>query len=202
MGEKLRRKDRQLNEEAGKMQVWHSIFYHQHFDGYEESYDADGSGKIRRVYTAEYYRQALPRTKSIRNRVGYSVLFAVGMTAYICGASMPVACNCVWYVNLPQALSLPCLLYTFFALCHYVVMPEKMERRYYRTAVRGFAAGIRGVEICSAFSALSVTVFLLREGISGNDRTVLSLALFVITGAAALVIGLNEHRVFYEKLEN
>jgi len=87
-----RRKNRELHRQALEdrdSRLWHSRFYHRYFEGYTENKELDQNGKerIRRIYTADWYGQDLPKGKRIGVRLLYMMLFAM-MVAAVFGAGI------------------------------------------------------------------------------------------------------------------
>ncbi len=202
MGRRIREKDRQLSEEEGKMEVWHSISYHNFFDGYEEKYASDGSDKIVRTYVAEHYRQDLPHTDSIVLRILYAVGLISAAVMFVCGAGIRSVSNQTWYVNIFQVLTLPCMAYMIYTLFYYVTMPEKMERRQYKTGVRGLRTGTLLAGIFAGITAISTLACIIFNGAGWSEGEGLCVILSFAASLIILTVHLCETRVPYEIIEN
>ncbi len=195
--------NKKLNEEAGKLEVWHSTSYHRHFDGYAEYYQTDEKGrKLCHLYIGEYYRQNLPIQWSVLIRAVYLGLFSGGLFACIFGACIPVESNCTWYVNLSQAAALPCAFYGFGALICYVCMPVKMKRGRYRFAVKGLERGSFLTGCCCIFSSAATMIFIGSHLKTCEAETYKSAYLFLAAGIQMLLIRMIESRVPYETVKN
>lgn len=203
MKKRLELRNKKLNEEEGKLEVWHSVFYHRHFDGYAEYYEpGERKPKLCRMYVAEYYSQKLPRYQSLLLRLFFACLFAGGLYACVYGACIPVASNGIWYVNLPQAFTLPCAFYGVLTLVSYVCMPTRMERKNYRFAVLGLRRATLLTGFCCLLSAAATTVSLLLSGGQYASQSWKCALLFLIAGMQMLLISLIERRISYEKIKN
>lgn len=200
---RIEERNKRLNEEAGKMEVWHSMSYHNHFDGYAEYYEPGGGRRrIRRVYVGEYYEQKLSLMKRVLVRLLYIGLFLAGVSAAVFSACIPVASNCVWYVNIPQALTLPCAFYGLLTLVSYVAMPPRIKRSQYRFAVGGLPRAMCLAGCCCLMSAAAASVFAVLGGESFRGLTGQSILLFLAAGVLLLLICLIERRISYDKLKN
>lgn len=200
---KIEQRNKRLNEEAGKLEVWHSLSYHNHFDGYAEYYEPGKKrAKLCRIYVGEYYRQKLPCLEAVLHRFVYTCLFAGALFCCVTGACIPAASNCIWYVNLPQAITLPCAFYGFLALAAYIGMPEMTKKGHHRFAVQGLRRGtcLTG---CSCLISSAATVIFMILGGELHNRTVLQCGiLFAAAGVGFLTICLIERKVSYDIIEN
>jgi len=203
--ERLIQRNNKINEETGKAGVWHSVSYHSHFTGYAEYYTPKKNGKgdkIQRVYVGEYYRQELSHTQRTLLLLLYAVLFFGGAVACIWGACIPVESNWTWYVNLPEALTLPCIFWTFLALVSYLCAAQEMKKGAYRFAIRGVRTGALLSGICLMSSAAATAVFVSLNQNNYDPRELLSMGLLFAAGLSMLVIHLGERQIQYTVLEN
>lgn len=200
---RIEQRNKKLNEEAGKMEVWHSMSYHNHFEGYAEYYEpGEKKDRIRRLYVGEYYRQKLSPVQTVLRRLVYICLFAAASAGCVAGACVPVASNCVWYVNIPQALTIPCVVYALLALVSYVGMPAQTKKGQHRFAVRGVIRGSGYAGTCCLLSAAATALYLALSGEPRNRAILCCGVMFLAAGICFLTICLLERRVSYEVIEN
>lgn len=200
--ERLERKNRKINEETGKMSIWHSSFYHNHFAGCAEYRMAgkDGAqGKIKHIYVAEYYRQELYLHQKLILRMIYGFLYFGAAGTCIYAACLPAESNRIWYVNLMQAFLLPCLFRMFIAMISYISGIGDMRKRKYVFSVVGIRRGafLTGslLIITAVFVALSYRTcpesIILRSGV-----------LFFLAGLQMFAVFLIERQMPYRMIEN
>jgi hypothetical protein len=201
--EMLAQKNQKINLEMGKFNVWHSVSYHNHFSGYAEFYTENDKGKkkIVRYYAGEYYRQDLKIAARILIRFFYMILFFGGTVACIWGGSIPAESNRIWYVNLPQALALPCIFWTFLSLLSYLPFVKDIKKGAYRFMVRGVRTGSFISACCLFFSASAASIFVICQG-RRNSLELFIPALFLISGLLFLGIHLTERQVTYTIINN
>lgn len=198
--ERLLRLDKKRNVEAGKADVWHSTFYHDHFEGYQEYCVPRKNGRgqrLMRVYVGEYYRHTLDAPHQVLLKLLYIVLFLSSAWACLTGGTLPVASNRVWYVNLPQALALPCLFWVFLGLLIYVPAIRPMKKWTYRFASKSLRTGtIVGGSVLLAVAMAHVAFFCAHTENYGS-QALQSPILSLLAGLSILAIGLIERRVSY-----
>ncbi|MCC8027936.1 MAG: hypothetical protein LIP16_21840 [Clostridium sp.] len=203
--ERLKRKYRIINEETEKIGVWHSISYHNHFDGYAE-YRIPGRngkpGRIRRLYVAEYYGQELKPFQRIGLRLLYGGLFLGGAGSCMHAACLPVESNRSWYVNLPQALALPCLFWLLTALLCYIVSPCKIQRRRYKFILGGMGKGAFFSGILMVLTAGSTLIYGCRHLENSGLHTGFTAGLFLMAGLQILALYFIEGKIEYQVIEN
>lgn len=203
--ERLIQRDNKINEEIGKAGVFHSISYHNHFEGYAEYYVPKKNGKgrkIQHVYVGEYYSQELTRFQRTLLRFFYAVLFLGGAAACMRGACVPVESNRIWYVNLPEALVLPCMFWTFLALLSYLAAAQYMKKGTYRFAVRGIRLGALLTGACLLLSAIATAVFICLHQSNYDLWELLSAGLLFAAALGMFAIYLIERRIPYKVVEN
>lgn len=101
---------------------WHSKAYHRHFEGYTEVETVNQKGKlvIQRIYTGDYYRLDLPRSKRILLRITYALLWLLACALFGFAASRPIGANMTWYLAIVQMLvvcSLAAVLFSLLSHC-------------------------------------------------------------------------------------
>ena len=170
--------------------------YDNFFENYEEIRGEDG--RVLRRYIGRYYICTLPTPQLRRQRALYAALwlFSAGLLVFCAVARL--AANTVWYVTLPQALSLFSLGWTALGFVRLCRTPEKMEARQYRETVLVLRRGALLSAISLGMMALGylLSLFLLnREALL---RVPLSLAAAVATLPACHL----ERRVEYKILDN
>lgn len=203
--ERLQKREKRISEESGKLSVWHSVSYHKHFEGYVEYYIPKKNGKGRKlqhVYIGEYYHQELTLLQRRLLCFIYIMLFIGGVSACLWGGSISVESNQVWYVNLPEALALPCIFWTFLALLTYLKATRTMKKGSYQFAVRGIRMGTLCSCLCMMFSMLASVVYAFLHGNYYDPQALFSIGLLFASGVEMLTMHLIERRITYTLVEN
>jgi len=185
--------------------IWHSISYHNHFEGYAEYYvpKKNGKGKkIQHVYVGEYYSQDLTRLRWVLLRFLYAVLFLGGASAGIWGACIPVESNRIWYVNLPEALVLPCMFWTFLTFIAYLGAVQEMKKGTYRFAIQGIRIGALLTSVCLLLSAIATAAFTFLHQNKYDSQELLSMGLLFAAALVMFAIYLIERQIPYKVREN
>ena len=198
-----KRRNEKMNIEAGKMGVWHSTFYHNHFEGYAETYEKKGKRrKITHVYVGEYYRQNVVPAVRILVRILYLILFLGGAASCLYAGCLPAATNSAWYAVLPQSQALPALFWLFLALAAYLPPAKMIRKRTYKFAVGGIKKASLLSGMFMLLSAVSPLICYFYDRGNWGKFVQKSMLLFLAAGIQLLLIAIVESRISYEVVRN
>ena len=190
----------QKDEKQDKRGIWHSKAYHRFFEGYSEITVPNPNGKgtsIQRIYTGNYYYQDLPKGQRILVRGLYAALFLC--IAYLFGSSaiLPLACNSIWYVVLPQVVSVPFLFWIVIAFISYLPAKQAMTIADYRSSSLALQKATSGAAIGLGGAALAVLVFIFFNLANEPLAELLCAAKYLAGGLLALALNRVEKKVNY-----
>ena len=187
-------------EEQGKR--WHGDHYHSYFEGWTEYTEVTPSGKtrIKRVYTAEYYSPKVSKKSWRLYKLLYFPALAVSFAIYSVFAYKFIASNTVWYVALPQALSVFGYIFAFwFAICR-AFAPMKLTIKEHREAESNLKMTSLVLAVLQALTAvLSLVHCLFYAG--GTQEAIAALAFLVSAGVVFLIFW-NERKIEYVRMKN
>lgn len=200
-----RRKNRELHRQALEdrdSRLWHSRYYHRYFEGYTETKELDRNGKehIRRVYTADWYEQDLPKGKRIGVRLLYVMLFLLMVAAVVGAGILQVGAGTRFYIVIPELITL-CLLswLGYVLLVNYLFMPGKLTVHEYKAS----SLTLRIVTLAAAIAfAVDALMAALDLALVGGARGGWVIALFLAGTACAWGMRLMESRIYYKQVEN
>lgn len=178
--------------------------YERYFEGYVETAESV-PGKKRAQSVRTYVDTIFVQEQSDAKRRGFRVLFAVlyllSVAAFVYSATRGIAANMIWFVTLPQAVTVFALGWTVLCLYRYFTAPREMTTRQYRLAVTHLRRAC-----CMAWIALVVTaVACLTCALTLSDErgmTLLCAALDVVSCGCILAVFLTERSVSYTEREN
>ena len=178
--------------------------YERHFEGYVESaQDVPGQKRSRsvRTYVDFFWYQELSSGTRIGYRILFTILFLASLPPFLYSATRLIEANMVWFVILPQALSVFFLGWTALCLFRYCTTPQKMTVRQHRLAVTHFHRAS-----CFAWIALAAaaTAYLIHTIVTLDDRayTLLCALLCLFSSCFILAIFLLERTVPYSEHGN
>jgi hypothetical protein len=182
----------------------HRDAYHKFFEGYSERKVVDSSGRTRieRRYTGAHYRPKLSHKQMLFLRIAYPVLFIAAAVLFVTTAVAETPSNHVWYAALPQACTIPMLVWFLVSYLYYIPIKKELEiGEYNRSSVPLKRSTLIGAG-CLLLSA--VTAILTLFGYSkGEFLAELSTALrFIICAALLFAIGFTESRIDYERIDS
>ncbi len=196
---KANRVDARLEEKSSS---WHSGYYHRYFEGWTEIPETTPSGKVRikRVYTGEYYRADMSKTERWVHKMFCALLVLLSVMCYGRAALMEISSNAVWYVVIPEVLSLCGFIFLVWFLISKLTSPVTLKIREYREGTKNLKlAGL----LQAIFLALASITTFLHILLSGGDRgELIAAVLFLLAGAAAFGVHLMEKRVKYIRVSN
>lgn len=178
--------------------------YERHFEGYvETAQDVPGQKRSRsvRTYVDSFWHQELSSKKRLGYRILFVILFLVALPPFLYSATRLTDANTVWFVTLPQALSLFALAWTALCLLRYCTAPQKMTVRQHRLSVIHFHRAS-----CVAWIALTLTAaaYTIHAACFHSEQTstLICAALCMLSGLCILTVFLTERTVRYTEHEN
>lgn len=199
----VERQDRKLlNTEEALRGIRRNRKYHSFFEGYTEYTERskNGAEKIRRVYTADYYRQTGSLMQVVLIRCAYVLMFV--LAAYcVLSASMDrsAACNYVWYVQVWHALCLAFLFWLFTILFGYVTSGRNWTIYDYKQCHRKLLTVSKFAVLLHVLGAVSVLVYM---GVFRTTDSTKPAILLLAAGGLLLLVNRIEHHLTYETIKN
>ncbi len=180
--------------------------FHDYFDGYTEIMEPAATKrgfKVRRVYTAHYYRASLTDRQWLLRKVLYCTLYLLSAAALGLAAWQDTPCNYVWYCTMPQAMTLGLLALLLVSLINYAAAPRDLK-------LRDFKQGVRRVQLYSlltaagaALTALGAAAAILRyRAVTQPLGAALVLSGCLICAAACFCVNRLEGKVEYAVVSN
>lgn len=177
---------------------FHSKNYRRYFEGYSEYKETDTNkkGKINRVYTGIYHRHLLTDKQHSCLKVSYCLLWFGAVLFFLFAATRYVSSNSVFYVTVPEALSVPGFGWMGWSLFNYITAGRNMtlgEYRYVKSlknASRFAAAMLTAAAAATIFHIIHVQKEILPE--------LLCAAVLLLAGIMCLVVFIIETHVSYE----
>jgi len=143
-----------------------------------------------RTYVDSIWVQELSARQRLRRRVLYVVLYLLALPPFLYSATRLIDANTVWFVTLPQAVSVLTLGWTALNLYRYCTAPREMTVRQHRLgplwlqrtvcvswiALFVMAAGylICAAWICAVWSLLScfclLALFLIERNVAYTEQ--------------------------------
>lgn len=190
----------QKDSQQRKDGFWHSKAYHRFFEGYSEVTVPNPKGKgtiIQRIYSGNYYRQDLTKSKRILLRVLYVLLFLGAAYLFISSAVSPLPSNSIRYVTVTQAISLTLLVWILIVFLTYLPAGWDMTIHGYRTT----SLALLKASLFSTFSlgavALATMVFIIFSRPNEVQAELTCTAKYLVAGILVFSIYLIEKKVSY-----
>jgi hypothetical protein len=177
---------------------YHSTPYHRHFEGYTEMQitEPNGSRKITRVYTGQYYSQDMSGKHRILNRLLYAALYIAAVALFLFCAS---ASNTTWYITAAQALAVLGFFRMLYVLINYMTAPQKMEVGFYRATSGPLIKSSRITAIALWLLSLLTLIYILLHTDKNVIAELIYMAGYVCSGVAVFLISLFESRITYNR---
>lgn len=178
--------------------------YERHFEGYaEEAQSVPGQKRSKsvRTYVDSYWVQECSSRKRLLLRVLFIVLYFLSLIPFLYSATRLIAANTVWFVTLPQALSVFFLGWTALCLYRYCTIPQKMTVRQHRLAVIHFHRASCFAWVALALAAVLYLVHALCFP-TEQAATLICTALCLLSCLCILAMFLTERTVRYTESEN
>lgn len=178
--------------------------YERHFEGYvEDAEEIPGQKRSKsvRTYVDSYWIQECSSQKRLFLRILFAVLYLISLVPFLYSATRLIDANMVWFVTLPQALSIFFLGWTALCLYRYCTIPQKMTVRQHRLAVIHFHRAS-----CFTWIALALvaTLYLVHAFCFPVDQTttLTCAALCLLSCLCILALFLTERTIGYTESEN
>ena len=178
--------------------------YERHFEGYLETpQEIPGRKRSKsvRTYVDSFWIQNLPSKQRIGYRILFVILFLLSLPPFLYSTTRPIDANTLWFVTLPQALSLFALAWSALCLYRYCTAPQKMTVRQYRQAVMHFHHSSCTAWVALAFLTISYLILALNTSVDCTQALLCAL-LCLSSCLCVLAVFLAEHRVKYTEHEN
>lgn len=173
--------------------------YHKFFEGYSEYTETGPNGRqvIRRVYTGQWYFADQRPGMQVVYRIFYAALIVLSLILFFWAASAQVASNLSWYPTLPVVAAILGYFWQIRSLCYY--LPTKERTVYhYRTSSLGLQRSAIALSICMGSAVLLHALFLLLHPAARSGGELACLGLFLVSGAAQLLLWQTEKRIPYQ----
>lgn len=199
----MRERARRFEENDGTHKGWHSSAYHRFFEGYSEYMVEDGRGKvrIRRVYTAPWYRMELETGTKRLLRAELLGCWAVCLLLFLYAGTRNILLNKVWYMALCQAAAAACMVWNFFGMVRLMFLPERSTVGQYRRSFETVKKSSLGLLTAFGGAALAALAQLLL-GCDDFLIHLLCMALYGIGMVVSLVIHRLNANIPFAQVEN
>lgn len=189
-------------EQREQSSSWHSSYYHRYFEGWTEIPETGPSGKVRikRVYTAEYYKADMSRNERMAHKTVLTLLALLSILLYCSASFMELESNLVWYVVLPQVMALCGFIFLVWFLVSKLTSPVLLKIREYREGAKNLKLAGLVQSVLLALTAMNSILHLIASG--GDLFELLAAVLLLLAGAAAFGIFLLEKKVKYIRISN
>lgn len=203
----LQRLWQRLNRKADEnisTRLQHSASYHAYFRGYTEVREEKPGGgfKIKRYYTAPWYRHRMTDRRWVGMKLGYLALFLAACLCLFFGLRSTVTGSSV-FAGIPAAIALILLLLSFAVLVELLVSKRKMTLGTAEATDKPLIRWTRLAACAIWVTALGqiLALFLILKGqfLGGELPGIL---LVLLSGALMFAIGLIQKKVAYDTVEN
>ncbi|MGM9521687.1 MAG: hypothetical protein ACI3VB_04330 [Oscillospiraceae bacterium] len=194
-----------VRENGGKKQGGSERKYSRFFEGFDEVAVPKEGGKgfkLKRIYTADYYKQELTDRNRIILRIFYILCFIVLCVLFGSAAVSRVISNSTWYVGVFQAACLALLLWLLIALVYYVPSEKLMTVHIYRSMTQHFRRSTAGLSC--GFAALAIADLVcvaVNAGTAGWGAVSCSLR-YAVCAVISAVLYITERKVVYSTAAN
>ena len=177
--------------------------YNRFFDGYTAVFVPGGAMKKQkavRIYTGTLYRQELTQKQRICRRLLYAALLLFATAMFILALILHTASNSTWYVVL--AAIVPAFFYArlVIALNLYVFSGRELKAHEYKDGAIRLVETARLIDKAVLVPMVASGLLFIREVGSYSTPELIRLFLFVISAAAAKMIGKLENKVEYKEI--
>lgn len=195
--------ERFANQTGGSM-PYHSLSYHQHFEGYSERKVIDGRGKsrIQRIYTGPYYLQEENETCRTRKKIVLLSAFAGAAGLLFAASCTKTTLNSTALGAFLQLLDILCLMRILYALILRLAAPAKMDVGTWRGASLPLIRwGRISFAVCAILSVFGLLYAVILQG-GVQQPQLLCSAGFILSGVCSWILSLTECRTQYKKVQN
>lgn len=198
------RKDNETEPELGtkESRTWRTRRYRRFFEGYTEVLEPKpgGGSRTKMVYTGDYYRADMSRTNWRLMKILYWLIFALSFAVWAIFAFKRSAANTVWYVYIPEVVSLCAYLFLLRYLIERAFAPHKLIIREYKEAVKHVRMSAAVLMGALALSALTVVLHLIFT--AAEIAELIEAAAFAASGGCVYAIYRLEKGIVYERIPN
>lgn len=191
--------------EKKRQRGFFSKAYHRFFEGYSEVVVPKSNGKgtkIERIYTADYYRQDLPKRKRLLIRIFFVIVFLSAGTLFISSSIQPLPINSTWYIVIFQAFSLGFLLWSVIALFTYLFSPKDLTIAEYRNSSLHLKRATLGAAISLLLTAIASLVFIILTPMENYIPIVFCISKNLLAGFLIFGIHIIEKNIKYLTIPN
>ena len=178
---------------------YYSQPYHRYWQDYSERKVCDQNGNIRieRVYVGKYYRPVFTAKELLKRKLGYTLLYLLGISLFIWCNTRPLVCMVSLPVGVGQCLSTLSLLWLLVELIAFWLQPEKLEEKHFRDTVTYFKRACLFSAGCLFATAIAIAWFLLYFNGFEFERSLECLVGYVVSAGVVLSIYCIHKRVRY-----
>lgn len=179
---------------------YHSRSYHRFFEDYTEKMEErNGSYRIVRVYSGDYYQEDCSRKAQYRRRLFTAVMYVLAAGCYVFGTTRRLEVNTVWYVAVCQGFTLIGMFWFLYPLFCYLTAKEKMTVREYRDASGILKTVSLAASACFGVTAAAILTAIV-TGFGGAFRELTLMLPFLGGFAAMALVCLAEYKARYQKI--
>ncbi len=197
------RKDRRFREveetQRGRLR---NRSYHGYFEGHTEYtvVNKNGRSQIRRVYTADYYKQDLRNGPVLFLRLAYAAMLIIAAYCLASGSmDMTASCNLVWYVTIWQACCIVFLFRTLMILCNYITLGREWKIYDYKLCHKKL---VRASTFAASSFGAAVLGIILHACIAHTADSWSVAGKCAAAGVVMLLMGQVERRIRYVVVKN
>ena len=190
-----------MDDEKTRKKIRNS--YHGYFEGYTEiPVQKKKSTVLQREYEGTYYVPNLTKSRKIAVRIVYLLLLLLSTTFFIQNGLLPLECNMLWYVALPEAATIPFLFWGFISWFEYFSMKEKLTVVEFRRSSINIKKASLVAAICSGCSVLAMLIYcFLHLNVKDSLMTEFLCTLrYLVAGIALLAIYAIESKIKYNEI--
>lgn len=177
--------------------------YNKYFDGFSEVEVENSKGMIviKRVYTGTYHCADITDEQWKRDKLFYTLAYVLAAAGLIIGGMLDSKANCNKVTMGGNAAALVLFLVSADCFISKLASNRKMIKRVYRDSAVRLANNSKYLTIALLFAALSELCFMviLRDF---SQNAVLSLVLYIVSGALIYLVYRRECSIHYKEIEN
>ena len=191
------------NDDSAETGFRHSDAFHCYFRGYTEIRNVKPNGKldIKRFYTQPWIVNTASDRVYWRNRFMYLLLTA--MSAFFCFWSMSrdLGSNRMWYIAIPEVLTVVLLILLTAVLIHFLFMPRRMTLWNYESGAKRLKTICPLASAAMLLTAVSKLTYLLLCGAAPYGE-LLSIGSMLLAASCTAAIWHLEKKAAYITVEN
>ena len=177
--------------------------YKKYFEGYSAVFVPKRSGvgqKAVRVYEGALYHQELTPRQRLGRRLLYAVMFLFAVALFILAMVIPTASNSTWYVVITTLV--PAYFYArlLLALNLYISSGNELKTHEYKDGALKLTEVTRHIDKAVLVPMIASGVLFIMDPGAYSTSELLRFLLFVVSAAAAKMIGKLEGKVEYTEI--